>query len=263
MPGSGLMRVERAFSAIFRAIVILALIVAIGLAAMVVVRDLPAYFERPQAIAPAKVSPLPAITVEDFLAFVERRDANPDEARMVAEADKRLEDQVDVYLEKLHGYVAQYQAACGIDPGVRVDYATFIRAMDRGRFVEQIKLYGQSFGDSLGRFEKALLEDPGVISRCRDRQGRSQVFLASVDWHAQQWRLQAEEAERFNSSELLRVEQQRASAAERVATAHTRGVIALQLVVFLLLVLWLTVRKSEPASPRVQSRREIFDLPEP
>lgn len=263
MPERGFMRVERAYSAIFKAIVILALMVAVGLAAVVVMRDLPAYFERPQAIAPAQVSPLPTIKVEDFLAFVERRDTSPDEARIAAEADKRLEDQVDEYLERLYSYVAQYQAACGIDPGVRVDYATFIRAMDRGRFVEQLKTHGQPFGDSLDRFEKALLEDPGVISRCRDRQGRSQVFLASVEWHAQQWGLQADEAERFNSSELLRVEQQRANAAERAATAHTRGVIALQMAVFLLLVLWLAVRKSESASPRVKPRRETFDLPEP
>ena len=221
-----LTRIEEAYLKLFRiALLVILTLVLVATLAMAVQGGLKA-MTKPQAIAPAREAPAPAVGVDEFIKEFDKQpmpEAPPPVDAAPAEPDTALDDKVTAQIRKLYGYFDGYQRACRIPADAQVDQRTFEssfnRRVMRGLFAE----LGDPYIASQAAFEKALLSHPRIIEICIERQGKAQVFWASMNWHLDQWRLKVEEAEEFTVAEAERVERETAEEAARVAAAKAAG----------------------------------------
>lgn len=225
-----LTRIEDAYLKLFRIALLVLLTLVLVAAVALAVDGAKKAMTKPDAVAPARDAPPPAVGIDAFIEEFDKepmREVVPPKDATPSAPDTTLDDKVTAQIRKLYGYYDGYQKACRIPADAQVDQRTFESSFDRRTMRNLFKELGDPYIESQAAFEKALLSHPRIIAICIERQGRAQVFWASMNWHLDQWRLALQAAEEFTVAEAERVERETAAEAARVAAAKAAGKLQL------------------------------------
>lgn len=219
-------KVERAYLNIFKGTVILLLSLALLGAGLLVLKAVHERSASAATIDPPKPAPNPSVDAAAFVSEIAKADETTQSGPMNTastppeDPDKAGRQRVQSQIDTLFRYYQPYQVNCGIETDLRASREEFGSMFNENTMLNLFNELGESFFASQADFVKAVLSNKAIISLCRSKSQRPQVFWPGMNWHLKAWRESVERSASFASAEASRFAMQTADEEARVAQKH-------------------------------------------
>ena len=185
MNNINLQKIEEISLSIFKIVVIALLSVTLVAILGLILKGVIDYTQKPdtttprQEASPPKDPPPIGVDPNNFLEKFLPKPAVPPQ---VDNSDKILSG----YMDKLWGHFDNYQKQC--ESPLPVDKNTFDAAFPKQIVKEWLKRFGEPFLASQDQFAKIVLSNLKLIEFCKEKKGKSGVFLVLLEWHKEAYK---------------------------------------------------------------------------